>query len=99
MRCSRKEAKYIGRTALEIVYSGAAALMRDGKTCSKAFVGPSTFQLVHDQLVFSRDPTLRAEWDGNRCYLRVAVCGRELSIHMDPSLEEGDVEFSMRSDK
>jgi hypothetical protein len=65
-----------------------AALKRAGKVS----VSPESWQDVLDQLVHDRDPTLRAEYDGPRCYLRFALEGREIVVHANPSMDNRAVE-------
>ena len=79
----------MGRTSLEILCRGATHLMREKRYGGKAAVGPDTFEVLHRQLTTERVLTARGEWDGNRPYLRLAICGRELVINMSDDVPEG----------
>jgi hypothetical protein len=65
-----------------------AALKRAGKVS----VSSESWENVLQQLMADRDPTLRAEYDGPRCYLRFALEGREIVVHADPSMKNREVE-------
>jgi hypothetical protein len=85
-------AEHCGKMITEVMISVASKLMREGVQPRRAFFGPQTFQVVQQILVSQHDPSLRGEWDGNRFYLRMSLCGRELVINMDESVPEHTVE-------
>lgn len=84
--------EFVARTIHERVRSCVFRHMRDVGPAHKAFVGPESWDVLLQMLVATHDPTLRAEWDGPRCYLRIAMGGRELVIHAREGMEEGAVE-------
>ena len=92
-KASQHDPNYCGRMITEVLLGAASKLMREGVLPRDAFFGPATFQLVQNILVAQHDPSLRGEWDGNRFYLRMALCGRELCLHMDESVPEESVEL------
>lgn len=94
MRYSIDSIDFCGSTSWECLVGAASRQMHVNNYGGKVYVGPEMFQTVQTQLVAMRDPTLRAEWDGNRCYLRVGICGRELVIHMREDLSATEFEMT-----
>jgi hypothetical protein len=86
--------EFAGRSMLERVFWAVTHEMINNRPCRKVKVGAQSWQDLLRQLVAERDPTLRADWDGPRCYMRIAVGGREVVIHADESMAQGDVEVS-----
>jgi hypothetical protein len=84
--------EFAGRPSHERVQWCVMQQMMAGEPFRKVTLSPETWQTVLQLLVGSRDPTLRAEWEGPRCYMRLAIAGREVVIHSDEKLAADDIE-------
>jgi hypothetical protein len=97
MLLSKDDEDALGKTLWERLCRGASAQLRERKFAGKAYVGPQTFQDLQHELVYLRDPTLRADWDGDRCCLVVSVCGHKLVVRTQWDIAERDILLEERA--